>query len=259
MALQKGEGRYEILHRLWSVTGRADEFDAWLTQPNAPGRFASVGIACDVFGLTPQLKETAKLLSRMGYHAVVPDLYYRVGGIPAGAGYEEAEAIACRVTDGRMLADLEDASRFLMASDLAVDDRRMGLVGFGMGGRTALLLAARLPGLARCVVAVDPVLGKVEQADGSVRSDVVPGDGGRIPVPVLAIFSGAGEGDTRAASREDIARFEESLGNGAVVTFPDARPGFLDEVSSVYDAAAAEAAYVRIIDFLDTTLGSDPA
>lgn len=254
MALQKGEGRYNIIHKNWSVTGRADQFDAWLAQPDALGRFASLCVACDVTGLTPQLQEFAKLLARMGYNAVVPDLYYRVGGVPRGATPSQIQSIAASVSDGRMMADLQDAAAFLEALALNVDESRMGLVGIGMGARIAVLLGARMPDAFKCVVAIDPIVGKVEAPNGSVRPAVLPDDAEAIEVPVLALFAGRD-----GTSSEDVARFRDVLGpKGRIVTYPKAAPGFLDESSDAYDVPAAEDVYDRIVRFLDEVLGHDP-
>jgi carboxymethylenebutenolidase len=255
MALQKGEGRYDIIHRHWSVTARADEFDAWQTNPDALGRFGAVAVVCDVWGVTSQLQEFSKLLSRMGYAAIVPDLYYRAGGVPTDADRAQADAITSFISDGRFVADIEDTLAYLRSQSATVDDLRYAAAGFGMGGRSAVLLAARHPLLLRSLVVFSPELRQIQQSDGELRKHDVVEAAAEIQVPVLAFF--AGEDDTVDADR--VAAFTSALGErGTVVTYPSAKREFLDESSDDYDAAIAADAYGRIIGFLDATVGPAP-
>jgi carboxymethylenebutenolidase len=254
MALMKGEGRFEIIYKPWTVVGRADEFDGWMTMPDALGRTAGVVVASDVYGVTPALKELAKVLSRMGFAAVVPDLFYRAGSVPPGATRAQADAIAGRFSDGRLLADLEDTASFL-ASTGAFDPDRLGVVGIGFGGRLAILLAARHPDLFQSVIVIDPLLGKVPLADGTVRPRVALDEAEDVRVPLLAIFAGKSD----AVSPEEIDRFREVTAQvGSVVVYPDAEAGFWDEDAQTHSPGATTDALGRVIGVLDAALGYQP-
>lgn len=257
MAVMKGEGRTDIIYVNWSVTGRADEFDAWFARPDRLGRSAAVVVVPDVWGITPTLKEFAKDLARQGYAAVVPDLFYRGGGVPAGASREDAEWIAGHFGDGRVLADLEDALAFTRGLTNEVDPTRAGVVGFGFGGRLALLLAGRKPETFRAAAVFDAPLGSLQMADGRARSGDALREATGIRCPVLACFAGKGDGATPAA---DVERLRGALGElGEVVVLSDAAPGYLDDSGPDHDAAAERDTTKRLRDLLDTALGPDPA
>lgn len=251
MAVMKGEGRNDVIARNWSVTGRGDQFDAWLTQADVDGRTGAVVLAHDIAGLTPSVKELARMLSRMGYACVVPDLYYR-SGIPAGAeGIRRADVDAA-FSDGRMLADLEDAAGFLSAND-AVDYDRIGLVGLGHGARLAMLLAARSPYRFRCLSAIDPVLGKVELPDGSVRARVALDGAATITCVTQVIVAG----NSANSDDDEVESLATELGDrGQVITYPDAGADFLDEDSGTFDPSLGADALGRVLGLLDHTIGA---
>lgn len=251
MAVMKGEGRNDVIAKHWSVSGRGDQFDAWLTQADVDGRTGAVVLAHDIAGLTPSVKELARMISRMGYACVVPDLYYR-SGIDAGAdGIARADVDAV-FGDGRMLADLEDAAGFVSAGN-GVDHDRVGLVGIGHGGRLAMLLAARNPYRFRCLSAIDPVLGKVELPDGSVRSRVALEAVPAITCVTQVIVAGNG-GNSDADEVESLAT---ELGDrGQVITYPDVGPGLLDEDTSGFDPSVGADVFGRVIGILDHTIGA---
>lgn len=251
MAVMKGEGRNDVIFKNWSVPGRGDQFDAWLTRPDVDGRTGAVVLAHDIAGLTPSVKEFARTLSRMGYACVVPDLYYR-SGVGAGAEGIARVDVDAVFSDGRMLADLEDAAGFLAAGN-GVDHTRIGVVGIGRGGRLAMLLAARNPYRFRCLSAVDPVLGKVELPDGSVRSRVALDVAADLTCATQVIVAGRSPN----SDTDEVERLATDLGDrGQVITYADAGPDFLDEDSETFDASLAADVSGRVIGILDFTCGA---
>jgi len=253
MAVQKGEGRNDVIYRNWSVTGRSDEFDAWFCVPDIDGRRGGVVLAHDLAGVTPALKQFAYAIARMGHAVVVPNLYYRCGlTIGTDTTGMDMAAVDAGFGDGRLLADLADTAGFLGAFDDQVDDARLGLMGIGSGGRLAMLLAARHPVRFRSVSVVDPVLGKVELPDGSVRSRVALEEIASFPSAVQALFAGRGTN----ASEDEVDRLATELGDmGQVATYSEVGIDFWSEDSPNWDAATAADALGRVVGFLDATLG----
>jgi len=97
-----------------------------------------------------------------GYGAARDQLLYPIGKQLVEAGYDvllidfrgHGTSDEASVTLGPAeAADVKAAVRFLQAQP-GVDDQRIALVGFGMGGYSAILAAAQSPDV-RCVVAVD--------------------------------------------------------------------------------------------------------
>lgn len=254
MAVQKGEGRNDVIYRNWSVTGRSDEFDAWLCMPDLDGRRSGVLLAHDLAGVTPALKEFAYAIARMGHAVVVPNLYYR-SGLPIGtdtSGIDMA-TVDAGFGDARMLADLLDTAGFLGAVGEQIDDSRLGIMGIGRGGRLAMLLAARQPIRFRSVSVIDPVLAKVELPDGSVRSKVAIDEIASYPSAVQAMFPAQSDNNTE----EDVERLATQLGPmGQVITYSDVGSDFWSEDSPSYDESAATDSLGRTVGFLDATLGN---
>lgn len=250
MAVMKGEGRYDVIFKHWSVPGRGDQFDAWLTRADVDGRTGGVVLAHGIGGLTPSVKELARAIARMGYACVVPDLYYRSGVAAGTPGIERVDVDAV-FGDGRMIADLEDAADFL-ASSGGVDPDRIGVVGIGHGGRLAMLLAARWPYRFRCLSAVDPVLGKVELPDGSVRTRTALEEAAKITCATQVIVAAK----STNSGEDEVERLAAELGErGQVITYPDAGPDLFDEDAESFDSSLAYDAFGRVLGLIDATIG----
>src|SRR5207302_1979458 len=118
---------------------------AYIALP-AGGRGPGIVLLQEIFGITDYLKRRARDLANLGYVALVPDLYWRMGsGITLDEDTQEG---------------LQQAFGYLQSLDepLAVDDAvaalellkaepetggQVGVLGFCMGGRLAFKLAAR--------------------------------------------------------------------------------------------------------------------
>jgi|GEM_PF-1807678 len=252
MSLQKGEGRYEVMYQTCSVVGRADEFDAWVTRPDHAGRFPALLVCHDFTGVTPHIKELARVFSRMGYATFVPNLFYRIKDLPFVLTEAESHRVADLVPDGRMRADLEDTLLYMQSFPTSVDASRMAILGFGEGARWAHALAAEFPLEIRAIITVHPSLGAVTRGNGEARVPTVLEHVDDSTVPVLSIMAGDGE----VSSDEEIQEYKDKLGmRAALFTYKNAKQGFLDEQNPVYDESSLQDAYVRMLDFLDTCLG----
>jgi dienelactone hydrolase len=115
-----------------------ESMPALLTRPShAPA--PSVLIASDMFGRSPFYEHLAALLAQEGFEALVPDYFFRVGGLTEHS-HEAAFARRRQLDEGRSVDDLRDALGWLRERPGA--PARVGTLGFCMGGTFVLDLAA---------------------------------------------------------------------------------------------------------------------
>ena len=123
----------------------------------------------DVWGVRNELFDIARMLSKHGYAGIVPDLYYRQGKIrynfrdASGKMISESaldektrrEVIetSLRLTNDMVVADTEAILRFLTSHEPDIRTP-IGTVGFCMGGRHALYVAAAFPQIAQATVSL---------------------------------------------------------------------------------------------------------
>lgn len=92
-------------------------------------------------GLAPEIEEVAQHFADRGYAAVAPDLFSHGNRLACMA---RAMSEFLRGRRGMVLADVE-ATRAWLAEQEEVDDSRLAVVGFCMGGGFALTYAAGSP------------------------------------------------------------------------------------------------------------------
>jgi carboxymethylenebutenolidase len=186
-------------------------------------------------GLNPHTEDVARRLALANFMAFAPDVLTPVGGYP-GDDYQ----------GGQLFAGLDADKRFedLVAAALWLKERedcngRIGATGFCFGGSVSNQLAVRL---------------------GSDLAAAVPFYGGApaledVPQIKAAILVQHGALDTRLV--EAWPAYEAALQAAGVTCEGHVHPGamhgfFNDATPERYDAAAAEAAWTRMVQWFNT-------
>jgi carboxymethylenebutenolidase len=105
---------------------------------------AAVIVIQEAYGVNDYIQRVARDLAEAGYHAVAPHLFHRtdVDVVPYGDMQKAIEMIAT-LTDSSELADVDASIEHLR--DAGFEERRVGIVGFCMGGRVTFLACSRRP------------------------------------------------------------------------------------------------------------------
>jgi len=182
--------------------------NAVLYAPQGKGPFPAVVVIHEWWGLNDWVKEQASKLADQGYVALAIDLYRgKVAATP-----EEAHEIMRGVPQDRADRDLLAATSFLR-SQKNVDPKRVGSIGWCMGGGYSLDLAISDPQLKVAVINY----GHLATDDANLK---------KINAAILGIFGGQDRGIPVA----DVQKFESQLKKlGKTVEihiFPDAGHGF---------------------------------
>ena len=135
--------------------------------PDGAEPYPGVLVLSDVWGAGPHIRRAAEKLSRAGFAAVVPDLYYRYAErtLPYPSVERTADRIMRtvglssapeeRAKDDRLIADV-NATLVALRDVASVATDRLGALGFCVGGRAAMLSACRIPAELRAVVSFFP-------------------------------------------------------------------------------------------------------
>jgi carboxymethylenebutenolidase len=189
------------------------------------------------WGLVAHIKAVADRFASAGFVALAPDLYRG----ETARQPDEAGRLMLALDIERALRDLDGAARYLLARP-GVAPKRVGVVGFCMGGQLALAAGCKS---ARVAAVVDFY---------GVHPNVTL-DFRTLRAPVLGLF-----GERDAFVTPDIAHaLERALGEaGAAVDFhiyPDAEHAFFNDTrTDVYHPEAALDAWTKTIDFLHENL-----
>jgi len=215
----------------------------FLAQPDAPTR-SGVVILPTIFGVNAFVRGYAEELARAGLAAAVWDHY---SGAPLPADYEESKTRARKLTDGTMHALVKPWIDHML-SDLKLAS--VGVIGFCLGGRFALMVAAKDHRVKACGAVYPsieaPLLANQEEDSVALSAGI------RCPVHVIQ------PGHDHVASPATYAALKETLLKRSAPTawqyYPDAEHGFMHRKEPAANPAASVIASPQLIAFLKACL-----
>jgi carboxymethylenebutenolidase len=191
----------------------------------------------DEDGLDDDIRAFTRRLAAEGYIALAIDLY-------GGSVAEEARDVATRpavlveqadATLGNIRQAYDYLTKYAFAPSVAA-------VGWSLGAAWALRAGVALPDELDAVV--------MYYGQFITSSDAL----GKLTAPVIGHFAGLDESIPPADARLFRSRLLEAGRRAEIYIYPDARPGFANPNGATYDAAAADEAWRRTVEFLDINL-----
>lgn len=216
-----------------------DVVNAMLYTPASKGPFSALIVVHEWWGLNDWVKQQASKLADEGYETLAIDLYRG----KATADPSEAHELMRGVPEDRIDRDLKASFEYLK-SRKEVDAKRVGVIGWCMGGGYALDMALAEPTLAAAVINY----GHLATEPAALK---------KINAPVLGIFGG----QDRGIPVDDVHKFEQQMKKFGkkidVVVYPDAGHAFENPNNKDgYREADAADAWQKTKTFLNTHLKS---
>jgi carboxymethylenebutenolidase len=243
----------EVLASNIDVTTPDGVADCYFVHP-ATGAHPGVVIWPDAFGLRPAKMQMGRRLAESGYSVLVVNPYYRTQRAPVVNTTNFAEA---RGTLGPLMASLNadthtrDARAFVsfLDSQPSVDrNRKMGTMGYCMGGPITMRTAAAIPD--RIGAAASFHGGGLVTAAADSPHLLVP----RMQAQYL--FAIAANDDQSQPEAKDVLRaaFAQAGLRAEIEVYAGAMHGWCPPDSTVYDEALAERAWSRLMALFESAL-----
>jgi carboxymethylenebutenolidase len=195
----------------------------------------------DAFGIRPAMKEMASHIAKQGYVVLLPDLFYRVGSYgpldPKEVFKGDFRAIVgpmMESTDNHKVA--EETAAFISYLDSRDDvaGKKVGTVGFCMGGGMALTAAGYYP---------DRIAAAASFHGGNLATDL-PVSPHRVAPKIKAEVYIAGADQDHSYPPEMAKGLEDALTQAGVryksEIYPGKHHGWMKPDMPVFDAQAAE-------------------
>ena len=221
---------------------------ALVAKPEDSGKFPTIVIMHERYGLVKHTEDLAEKLAGSGYAVIAPDMFFE---------YPDQDAlhrgdVGVSLSDTEILAKLDDAVA-MMSGDDSADLSALGMIGVCQSGRYSMVYGAH-----RRLTACVTLYGAAQEADWRVNDKQPDGMEGLIAQqsgPVLGIF---GEKD-HVISVPDVQRFRNTLEKYGksyeIVIYPDAPHGWLnDTMPGRYRPDTAKLAWDRILGFFEEML-----
>jgi carboxymethylenebutenolidase len=210
----------------------------YLALPENPNGMGVIVIQ-EWWGLVPHIKTVADRFAAAGYVALAPDLYKGT----TTESPDEAQRLFMALNIEKSAQDLEVAIDYLLKQP-DVKIKKLGVVGFCLGGQLALLAAT-----------TSEHIGAVVDFYG-VHPNVSP-DFSRLTAPVLGLFGETDDFVPPAAVRQLETTIQQAGGSIAAHTYANAGHAFFnDSRPEAYNAEAAADAWQRVLTFLPSTLAA---
>jgi carboxymethylenebutenolidase len=210
----------------------------YLAAPPDGKKGPGVVVIQEWWGLTDHIKRVADRFAGEGFVALAPDLY-------GGRIVEEPDEAGKAMMELEMhqaVRDMSGAVDHLLAHP-QVEPRKVGAVGFGMGGTLAMMLAT-----ARPVEAV------VDYYGGPLKGQL---EAHKIKGAVLGHFGTEDDWATPLRARELLDRLHRLGVEAEFYTYPGADHAFFnDDRPEVYHPKAAALSWERTLEFLRDRLGA---
>ena len=228
---------------------------AHLMTPAAEGRWPAILFYADAGGIRPAVIEMAERLANAGYVVLLPDLFYRHGPygplVPKEVFQGDVMAIL-----GPLMASTgndkaaEDTEAFLAYLDgcETVEGRKVGAVGFCMGGGMAITVAGTFPDRTAAVASFH---------GGRLATDAPTSPhrlASRIQAEVYVAGADNDESYPPAMADRLVQAFDDAGVKHVAEIYAGAAHGWMVTDFPVFDAAAAERGWRSMLALFDRTL-----
>ena len=234
-------GDIRIMSAMADYPGGDQRIPAFIARPDPAGVYPAIIVLHESAGLVDHIKDVAIRLAREGFVAIAPDLFFRER-LPATS--DDCQTPVQTIPDACILSDLEATIEHLDVLTF-VDAKRLGVIGFGMGGRYAYLLAAKTTRLAAAADFYGPITPERSALKPETPLDVAP----RVTCPILGLFGGSDPEVPLAdvhALRDTMITHRKSF---EIKLYPDAPRAFFNDTSASYRADMAQDAWNRALSF----------
>jgi len=228
--------------------------DGVLVSPDGDDGVPGVIVLTDIWGIRPAFVDLAKRIAEHGYAVLLPNIFYRSGKPPFAENMDfkdprtkaRVDEITRPITPAKMESD-GLAYIDSLASQRAVSDGPMGVVGFCYAGQFALRTAAARPD--RIGAAASFHGGGLYKEDDKSPHLLLP----RIKA---RLYFGHAMND-QSMTRGQIEMFETALekwgGDYASETY-NARHGWMIPGREMFDPENAKRGFAKLIELFDSSL-----
>jgi carboxymethylenebutenolidase len=201
------------------------------------GKGPGVVVIQEWWGLVDHIKDICDRFAAAGYVALAPDLYHgQTTTSPDEAG---KLMMALRIDEAEK--ELRGAVQYLLAHS-SVEPKKIGTIGFCMGGALSLYAACENPHVDACVVFYG--------GHPNVKPNLE-----KLRAPVLGIYAERDQFVTPESVRQLEAQLKQLGKTAEIHIYPGVDHAFFNDTRpEVYNREAAEDAWRRTLEFFSTHL-----
>jgi carboxymethylenebutenolidase len=220
------------------------EIPGYRAMPAKGTSFPVVLVVQEIFGVHEHIKDLCRRLAKSGHMAIAPEMYARQGDVSKLEKFDEIRAIVSKVPDSQVMSDLDAAVAYAKGTGKG-NTAKLAITGFCWGGRIVWLYAAHSSQLKAGAAWYGRLVGSPTELTPKHPVDVAA----NLKAPVLGLYGAKDRGiplDTVEKMREAI---KAANGKSEIIVYPEADHGFNADYRPMYNKAAAEDAWRRMLEW----------
>jgi carboxymethylenebutenolidase len=219
----------------------------YLARPAKNGKFPTVLVISEIFGVHEWVKDVCRRLAKAGYVALAPDYFVRHGDPSKLTDFGEIRKIVAQATDKQVTSDTAAALKFLKAQPYT-NMAKLGVTGFCWGGGKTWLTVERFPEFKAGVAWYGPLapaktpnpLDPEAKAPLQLVKD--------LHAPVLGLYGGKDTG----IPQTDVEAMRAALKaagktTSEIVVYPEAQHGFLADYRPSYSPTDGPDGWAKLL------------
>lgn len=211
----------------------------YLVRPADDAAHAGIVLIQEWWGIEPHVLDLAQKLAAQGFMVLVPDLYH--GQVATEPNDASKLMLLVRENVERALGEVKLALEYLR-NHAQVQPKKLGLIGFCMGGFLTYKTASRYPHLG----AISPWYGG--------GYDPAAEDLSKVNAPMLAVYGELDGGIPAAQIKQIEAAFRAAGKDYTAKVYAGAGHAFLNNTHGSYHETAARDAWQLVLDFFKRNL-----
>ncbi len=217
---------------------------AYAARPAGAGPFPTILVIEEIFGVHEYIQDICRRFAKLGYLAVAPELYARLGDFSRMTDPKQIISdVINRAPDATILSDLDSTATWAFSH--GGDPGRLGVNGFCRGGRDTWLYAEHSKVLKAAVAWYGPVRGPSTPIQPRQPIDLA----GSLRCPLLGLYGGK-DPSIDQTDVQHAAAIARAAGEPVTIkVFPEAGHGFHADYRVSYDPAAAKEGWAEALAF----------
>lgn len=224
------------------------QLPAYVARPESAGRKPVVIVVSEIFGIHAYIMDVCHRLARLGYVAIAPDYFDRIGDPATMSDMAAIRAIVSATPLPQVLADTTACLSWLRQQRYA--STQVGITGFCWGGSAVWLACAQVPGLRAGVAWYGRLAPPTDDPARAAAGAPWPLEqAGALRSPVLGLYAD----NDRGIPLREVEQMRAALtaaGNptgSRIDVFAQTEHGFHADYRDSYNAAAAIDGWGRML------------
>lgn len=217
------------------------QIPAYRAMPQKGSNFPVVLVVSEIFGVHEYIADTCRRLAKVGYLAIAPELFVRLGDVRKLPDVQTIlSTVVAKTPDAQVLSDLDATAKWAAAN--GGNGAKLAITGFCWGGRIVWLYAAHNPTLKAGVAWYGRLTGDKDELHPKQPLELA----GEFKAPVLGLYGGADQG----IPVEVVEMFQDDLktakSRSEIVVYPDAPHAFHADYRPSYRKGPADDGWKRL-------------